>query len=287
MHPLQDKLKSIVEGTLDDLSSSEVSDHIEACELCREFCQAYRLLIDSLAEARHEDLPPSAQENADKLYLDAIKTNVIPLLTLANDEKDAYDDVLLAADSQPEPVQAIKNLATLYSEDPEVVLRVMRDSNQGRDYVQLIGDESSLVSFVLVQIPELDKEYITDKSGFAALEGDSLEEYEKLKWRIKLPDAVFNLEPLLYDPDKVEYSKELILETDNHDKIKIVYEGKTEGSQITLQILAMDGETEYGNIRVVVSQQRESIMREARPNETVEFNISDSNDQINIRIFQK
>lgn len=285
MHPQKDELKSFVEGTLDALSSNEVGKHIEACELCREFCEDYRLLIDSEAKARLEDVPPNALKLADRLYNDALRANAIELSVLSSEKTDP--DFLLAADSQGRPISSVRNLATLYSEDPEIVLRVMHDSNKSKNYLQLISDDSKLVSYVMVQIPALEKEYITDENGHVAIENDIPADYDKLIWQIKLPNAVFDLKPLSYDPDKIEYSKEMILETDKHDKIQVSFMGKTEGKQISLRILEIDGNTKFENTKIIISQKKNSKLCEIKPNESVSFDIFDSDDVINIRLFHK
>ena len=84
MHPQKNELKSFVEGTLDVFSSNEVGKHIETCELCGEFCEDYRILVDSMAKARLEDVPPNALELADRLYNDALRANAIELSVLSS-----------------------------------------------------------------------------------------------------------------------------------------------------------------------------------------------------------
>lgn len=284
MHPPKDKLKLFVERRLDISEVESIKDHLEDCEFCRQFCENYRLLLDSLNRAKNEKIPPAALELANRIFRQAMKANVIPLFPLTTAETESA--VLLAADGQEKPSPTVQNLTTLYSEDPEVVLRVMRDPDRDHDYLQLISDDPDLVSCVMVQLPELGREYITDENGHAVIEGDTPENCGKLKWQIKMPDAVFDLEPLVYDPNKVEYSGETILETENRDKIQVTFEGKTEGKQITLRIIELDGKTDFGNIKVFVSQHKIGRLIKAGPNESVTFDIADPESSINIRLFQ-
>ena len=100
-----------------------------------------------------------------------------------------------------------------------------------------------------------------------------------------MPGVIFDLEPLAYDPNSVEYSKETIIETENRDKIQVTFAGKTEGKQITLRVLELDGNKEFGNIKVIVSQE---ILRKSfatRPDESITFNIAEPGNAIGIRIF--
>lgn len=287
MHFSRDQLKLYVEGKLNDESSKEVNKHIDICEMCREFCDYYHIFIDSLSKARKEDIPVKALKMAEKIYHDALKTNVIRLQKLTTSDNNFDYAVLLAADGEKGPIQAIENLATFYSEDPEIVLRVMRDSTRWKDYLQLISDDPKQVSYVLVQIPELGKEYITDENGRATLEGEALKDHDKLKWQVKLPDALFELEPLRYDPDRIEKTEEMILETENRDKIKVIFERRTEGKQITLNILELEGKSEFKDAKVIISHQRESKIFEARPEEPITMYLSGPEDKINIRLFHK
>jgi len=285
VHPKKDKLESFVERTLDSSSARKIKEHVDSCEFCREFCEDYRLLADSMKKARLEDIPSKALELADRLYNDAICANTIKFSLLSSDKTDI--GFLLAADNQDRPIPPVRNLATLYSEDPEIVLRVMHDSKKRKDYLQLISDDSKLVSYVMVQIPDLDKEYITDENGLVEFENDIPTDYDKLKWQIKLPNTVFDLKPLSHDPDKTEYSKEMVLETDKHDKIKVSFMGKTEGKQISLRILEIDGKTEFSNTKIVISQKETTKLCEVKSDEAVSFDIVDSDDVVNIRLFYK
>ncbi len=282
MHPEREQLKRFVEKRLDQPKMVEISRHLTACELCREFCENYRVLMDSLNMTKEEKVPPSGWALADRLYQQAIRGRVIPLIPLLSAEADSI--LLLAADGEKEQTPGPQNLTTQHSTDPEVVLRVMRDPVRG-DYLQLISEDTNLVSGVMVELPELGREYITDKSGHADLDDISTEEYDKLKWQVKMSGAIFDLESLAYDPDSVEYAEETIIETENRDKIQVTFAGKTEGKQITLRVLELDGNKEFGSIKVVVSQEKSRKSFATRPDQSITFEIAEPGNAIDIRIF--
>ena len=79
-----------------------------------------------------------------------------------------------------------------------------------------------------------------------------------MRWQVKLPDAVFDLEPLLYDPDRALYTDGTVLESPDGDRVQVLLEGKTEGKLITIRVLELDGSPDYEPIRVVVTQQKSS-----------------------------
>ena len=285
MHPSLEKLKLYIENKLDAISAADIGGHIETCEFCQEFCDDYRLFLNSLNAARSESLPQKARAIADRLFDSARNAFIIPLKIMTTEPAVACNDILLAADGEEKGLAAVTNLATLYSEDPEIVLRLMRDMEQGNDYLQLISDETNLISQVLVSIPELGREYLTDNTGRADLDKSDIIDYKSLKWQVKLPKAQFDFRPLDYDPEKVEYQNQYILETEHNDKIKIEFVGKSMGKQIAVSILQIDGSTDYGPVKIVISQHNESHAYEAAPKKSLIFHISDSADAINIRLF--
>ena len=153
------------------------------------------------------------------------------------------------------------------------------------DYLQLIADDPELVSNVLVQIPELHKEYLTDHEGRAVVVADQSIDWSNLKWQIKMPEAVFELEPLQYDPDKVISSKEFTLETDDYSKIRVIFESRIEGKRLSLQVLQLDGHTDFETIKVSVSHGNFHTITEATADESLTFDLTGSEDRIDIRLF--
>lgn len=285
MHPSAKELRRFIENRLDEPSAGRVREHLGECEFCREFCENQRLFLDSVSRAAGEAIPIKALQLADRLYHETLQGRIVRLAQLTEgDIKGAMPP--LAADGDKEFAPHVQNLTTLCSESPEIILRVMRDLDKGEDYLQLISDDPALSVRVMVQIPELKREFITDDNGQATLESGLPDAPEKLTWQIKMPEAVFSLEPLVYDPDKTEYAEDIILETERKDKIKVTFEGKTEGKQISIRILQLDGRTDFGPVKVSVSQQNVSVFKDVKRNELLSFDLINANDKINIRLFQ-
>ncbi|MCK4301841.1 MAG: hypothetical protein KAW91_03665 [candidate division Zixibacteria bacterium] len=284
MHPPREKLKLFVEGRLGGDESDQVTAHVETCEFCREFCDNYSALLESTRAVSREELPRSALKLADKLYWQALSGKIVPLSPLGGNA--AAPDMLLAADGPAERSLRVQNLATHYCEDPEIVLRVMRDPELEQDYLQLISDDTGLVSGVLVQLPQLGREFVTDESGHATLGERSPQNWDELKWQVKMPDAVFDLEPLAYDPEAVQCSTDSILETDAGDRIQVTLEGRAESKQITIRVLGVDGASDFDAVRVVVSQENNRQLKQVGPSQSVAFELIDPHSAINIRLFQ-
>ena len=283
MHPSKNDIRNYLTNSLDADKAVVVKKHLESCEFCQELLENMKLLDESLQQTQTE-LSPKAQKHAAQIYFDSLRGKTIEIVPLF--KKESIASSLLAADGSKKPPLGVENISTLFSEDPEIILRIMRDHDKNLDYMQLITEEKDLASYVMVQIPELDYECLTDSNGQAVITGVELEKIEKLKWQIKMPDAIFSLEPMIYDPDKTEYSKEIDLETDNNDRIKIKFEGKTEGKRISIKIIELDGKEDYGELKISFVQQGESVTKSISKDKSIIFELSDPDAEINIRLFQ-
>ncbi|MDD3731824.1 MAG: hypothetical protein PHU88_05550 [candidate division Zixibacteria bacterium] len=267
---------------LDTDKINKLEKHLKECEFCREYLENYQLYCDTLESVSDMVLSPEGEASAKKLYYGADKNKVIELYLLS---ETTPLDTYLAADGKAEIQPDIINLATFYSEDPELVLLVMRNKNNNQDYLQLVSDNPEMVAHALVQVPELEIEQITDFSGRANLDKPFTSDITQYKWQIKLPEAVFELAPLEYDPDKTEYQKEIILETDHNDRIQITFEGKTAGKQLSLRILELDGHSDFPEVKVVVNQEELVETKTAGPMTPVTFNLHKTDKAIKIRLY--
>jgi hypothetical protein len=63
-------------------------------------------------------------------------------------------------------------------------------------------------------------------------------------------------------------------------------EEKTEGKQIILQVLALDGKADFEPVRVAVTQSGTIRWADAGPQQPVTFNLTDPSQEIRIRLFQ-
>ncbi|MEW5796085.1 MAG: hypothetical protein AB1772_06955 [Candidatus Zixiibacteriota bacterium] len=284
MHPSRDDLILYIDGTLADLvRRQEISDHVEACEFCAEFCRNYRQLAEPTEPTAAESLPEKFSRLRDSLYESALRSLVVDLKPLISERPEVS---YLAADGPSGKQPAVRKIATLYSESPEVVVQIMRNTEQGRDYLQIQSEEPRLAAHIMVQLPELGREFVTDAHGRAELDLSPATNLEQLKWQIKMPDAVFALEPLAYDPDKVEYTREMTLQTDRHDRIDIRFEGRTEGKQLSIRVVELDGRTDFGPVKVVVTQKSRTNLVSALAGTPVMIGPVDPDTTIDIRLYQ-
>jgi len=284
MHPSRDTLKMLVELRLNEGEVISVGDHVQDCELCKEFCDNYRSLVESIKSEAQTPLSEKASDLAESLFLPAATRRVIPLESL--DASSNYGDYRIAADSSEDQPKHDFSLATLISEDPDLIVRVMRSPEKELDYLHLVSEDESLISGVMVQLPDLGTEFITDQSGHATIGSQIPGDYSKLRWQIRMPDAVFSLEPLNYDRESVLSSNEVTLRSESQDEIAIRFETTAASMQISIRILKLAGRTDFGRLRVAVSQVRSASMEEVAPEKVITFNVADPQDTITIKLFR-
>jgi hypothetical protein len=293
VHPEKAKLKRFVEGKLPTNEAEAVKAHMKGCEFCSEFCDDYKTLLESLNSTWSEEIPQSAWTFANNLRSSPGARGVIDLKKLIETASDIVSAITptpqlaLAADgSKGDEVNLPRCLATYYSEEPNLVLRIMSYPEQKDKYIQLASENPELSSNVILQLPDFHLNILTDKEGRAILQEGVIEDFTDLKWQVKLPDTEFRLSPLVYDPNKTEYSSETVLETDRKDKIRVRFEGKTEGKLITVEVLQLEGKLEFGSVKVAVSQESVAEFQEASVGKPISFRNLDIKKPISIKLFK-
>jgi len=261
---------------------SRVAAHVASCELCTEFCEAYHQEFEAISGLLDRELPFAAQEVRDKVFARSVRGLVIDLdpMVLA-----AKSPIRMAADGLEARLE-IEHLATLYSESPEAVLRIMRDNKAGRDYLQLMSDSAELVSHVMIRLPDLGREYITDDDGVSVIDPPLDGNLGDLKWQIKLPDAVFSLEKLDYDPNTTLHSNQVELSTPGSDRIRVTLQSKEDGKNIVVEVLELDGQSDFGEVRVMISKPGYLRSHPATPQSRLSFDIADPSESISIRLYR-
>jgi len=281
LHPDRDDIKGLVVGALSGEAKRQLEEHMASCEFCREFAEDYRLQIESLKQAGQQPPPTGLDKLKERLWQ---QTAGIKMIRLSELKPQTAPASRLAADGRASRPRW-QHLRTFYSESPEVVLRLMRDNEESRDYLQVIADDSSLYSFVAVDMPGGDVRLVTDENGCADIQPGLLDKAGDAAWQIRLPDAVFLLETLDYDPDKTESVKETILSTENDDKIRVVFEKKTEGKKISIEILQLDGRTDFDQVQVVLTADDTVNCWKATPKLGRTVTVTDKIKTINLRLF--
>ncbi|MEZ5357699.1 MAG: hypothetical protein R3F48_02640 [Candidatus Zixiibacteriota bacterium] len=284
MHPTHHELRMFCTGVLKAEVARRMDDHIRDCGFCAEFCEEYRNLVQAIDRVDISACNDAAVLIADDLYREAIRGRLVSLLPFRREESG--QPALLAADGVSEVPPRLENIATFFSEDPEMILRLMRDTRRRVDYVQLVSDDPAAVSHVLVEAPEARLSILTDEFGRGNLDRPYDADLSTQHWQIKMPDVEFTLSPFDYHPDRIEYAEDVILETSRKDKVAIRFEGRTAGQHISVRVLELHGTADFGPIRVAVSQQGKSLISSASGSDSLYFDLDGADESIQIRLFR-
>jgi|GEM_PF-1200675 len=288
MHPSRaDLIKYLTADPGDRQKLGDTAAHLEQCAVCRAALARIEAWNQATAESTAQGLPAEAGLLADRLCLEAVSVSRIIELTPMAIEP-AAEQVRLAADGQREaPLKkGLEQIATLFSEDPEVVLRIMRDRETGEKSLHLIGTDPQQTTNVMIQIVEPSMDFVTDGLGVAYLGERQLDNPADLKWQIRLPDATFMLKPLEYDPEKPGAKQQFDLEADKDNRVRVELEGRAEGIMLRLTLLRIGGHEDLESARVVVSQGTAEFQSvTAQPDKACTVTGLTASAPINIRIF--
>ncbi len=280
MHPLREELNRFVEG---QETAQSILAHIRDCEFCGLYCERYELLlseIDSAEIVNREDL----SEIASSIFTGKSSPNIIHLSPFHRSPLPGQR--LLAADGERTNEPVLQNLATWFSQEQDIVVRVMRDTEHAVDFLQVIAPDESLMSHVLIESADAHLTYVTDGQGKVEFKMRQVEDIASIKWQIRLPEAVFRLDALTYDPNRVKSETDTILESPGGDTVSIKLQEKTEGKEIIVRVLALDGNAAYQHARVAITSKSGTEVKPVTPSDTLKFALVDANTEIGIRIFQ-
>ncbi len=285
MHPSKNDLRLYTEGRLEESAQQKIKEHLRLCEFCSEFCRDHKLYLESRVEAMQNEIPLKAHHVFDRLRLNALTGRKYDLEPLSDPAKRR--DLYMAADGHEDEQDhpGLVSMGSFACEDPELILRLMRDNREGSDYLQLIGDDQALVAHVLVTAPEIDYEALTDAEGRAVLNLDSGIIPAELHWQVRMPDAVFRLEPIEFKADRIENEESFDLKTDNDDHVEVRIMKRGEGHQLSLKLLKIGGKSDFEDARIVVWADDESAQTVINSGGTFQLDLASKPSNINIRLF--
>lgn len=254
--------------------------HLQSCAECREELAIIEDWLERLASPVADAPAKSAFEELVISLLQPRPSRILfQPMSMPAAEPRPY---ALAADGSAVQPAGLQHRATLYSENPEVLLRIMHDPGAGRDFLQLTAVDASLTSRVYVHLAEPPMEFLTDEQGVAELPHAILEDPAALAWGLQFPDATFMLKPL----SQPEAADESIIELPDGDKIAIQYVKNVSGLSLRVRPLCIHGRETMSQVRVVVCQTggRWQVVDAPASGDCVAANLA-SDSPIEIRLF--
>ncbi len=257
MHLTNDELATLAHAQARESESLRaIRAHLDGCEDCRvRFAEieGWHIAVEgSMAEG----FPRVAQSVADQIYRDAITASRVVLLSPMT-MPQTHEPVHLAADGQAETesVRPLEHRATMVSENPELVMRIMRDPASGEETLHLIGADPSVTRHVIIHVDDPPLDLVTDADGKALLTGTPMANPADARWEIRLPDATFaltRLEGMGIDPGG---EREVTLSSGPDNEMGITLTEGPDGLALRLRLLRVNGRNNIERARLVISQQ--------------------------------
>lgn len=260
--------------------SDPVAMHVTGCDECRE---EFLLMEEWLADTNTQTPGQPVRSQFEETVLRLLRRRTSNLsLTPMDMPKESGAGYSLAADGVATPPAGLQHRATLYSEDPEVILRVMHDPVTGRDMLQLTANDSSLTKHVYVHLSDPPAEFLTDEWGRAEIPAQSLGDPASQSWRLQLPDASFMLKPL----EQSNAASETVIDLPDGDSVAVTFLADAKGLSLRVRPLRIHGQESIERVRVVVCQSggRWQAVDTRAPGECVAANLT-SDSPIEIRLF--
>ena len=200
-HPPENILERYVlnEERLDREQRLRVSRHIEECAFCRERVMMFRTVYVAFEQASdgashqyirktHAPIPSSAADA--RLFTLELR----PLHRRSNVSDAAPSVIALAAqDVQRKPRYVV--IQTLVTSDDSTFIRVLADTVENVTLLQVVSDNPSAASFVLLQFAGVDDYFVTDGEGQVRIPSPLSAAFTGNGAFIHLPRAHAHLQP--------------------------------------------------------------------------------------------
>ncbi len=257
-----------------------VAVHLVDCGLCRD---ELSLMEEWLADQNTQDstLPLRSPFEEAVLKLLQRPCSVIPLTILEMPQRTGVGHSL-AADGILMPQAGLQHRATLYSEEPEVLLRIMHDPATQRDVLQLTADDPVLSGHVFIRYGDPPTDVLTNERGIAEIPAKSIDDPMALSWRVQLPDASFTLKAL----DAPRLPDETVIDLPDGDRIAVAALSDPAGLSLRVRPLRIHGREQIGRFRAVVCQSggRWQVVDTPPSGECIAANLS-SDEPVEIRLY--
>lgn len=281
LHPTRDQLEKFASGTSPDAA---ISHHVEECEFCRELIESLRSRSLSNIDLESSPATPALRGQAEACFSAALRGRRIALKALAREARRTPG--LLAADPPPSTQPETTAVATFFSERPEVVVRLVHDGRAGTDHVQVIADDAALFDHVLVCLPLLQREFLTDGVGKAQVDGPLQTHPEVSDWELRLPEAVLELSEFVAGQPISGGSVGTILQTERGDGIRVKIEDQSGTRVLSAELLTLDGSSKFAPARFYLTAGSTVQTEAAVPGQPARFALPEAKVPTTLRLFR-
>ena len=167
-HPSETQLEQFAQfqEELDKDVFSAIAVHLRTCSACKEVVDWFRLFYQDFWNAR---------QGSDREH----GPDVIPLIPYKTLQKASMDAPIVLAAMSSQVQRRFVRLATFYSEQDGIIVRLLRDEKE--NVLELyLNTREPLETSVIVEFPQLNLEIVTDENGRASFTQPS--EFDSSVW---------------------------------------------------------------------------------------------------------
>ncbi len=164
--------------------------------------------------------------------------------------------VLEAASTDVVQFKPFQNLGVLTTRNGKILVRVIRTAKNSDITLHLISNHEQNYKNVLVEIPNVDQEFISDNRGKVHLGNLSLPATTDLLVKIQTPFASFDLTPIdIWGTEEVAES-EVVLTNESNDSIKVEFIPSGLDYALKVHLLKIASTDENNHIRIMVTRSK-------------------------------
>lgn len=280
IHPTREEFEKFFHGKLEAELQQRMASHLEECEFCAEVAEVWQKYVSLMAENWPNAQSLLVTDTHSRSKWSGRQFQLVPEFVLP---QPSYG---IAADAQADPKLPVEHLATLINQEPEILLRVMRDNRSQQSYFHVASADRSLCDSVLIQSTKLGKAYLTDCHGRADISGITDTDFSTADWSVKVPQAEFNLTPASSNATLADQVDEATLQNERGDKIRISLESNSGAKQLRLEILSLEGVQDESPLIASISVDHQTTTHPASLSRPVIFSLDSIPAELQIRIFR-
>ncbi len=241
--------------------------HLESCPQCRFVLARLNKELERLRAIWNESAIP-----------DSIRLFPLP----PNADQESPTPLNLAA--QGIRKAASHDAVTLVSEDQQVLLRIVRDTHTKETWLYVVADDPALYENVLVRLPSVDKEFVTDLQGRVNLGVVDWPEKELLAAEVRPPKATFMMSPFR----AIETGEAVELKSTGGDRIKMALTGEGRNYRLEIHIIELSKARIKASLKLAVRMAGTERLVQIQPvlSDKVCFGDLDVTEKLEVYLYQ-
>ncbi|NOZ75240.1 MAG: hypothetical protein GXO90_07655 [FCB group bacterium] len=211
----------------------ETDDHLKNCSLCRnrieiakDFFRQMEMDLASSLSQREINLAESLESPIGKWIATPVQT-MTPTLR---------PSVYAAASTIDLPKREIQRVGLLATPDKEILIRVLRYTSSGQVKLFLISKHKHKTELVLIKIPAIGFEGVTDKSGEVSIGKIDPSDWEMWQIEVQTASAIYTVTAMEDSEGRIRASRDVSLIPEVMDSITIECTREVQDSTLSVHV---------------------------------------------------